>query len=144
MKSTLRIFLELFGPPAISSLSLFFYSVLLNDALASLNDLAGALFVGYLFTIIPSLVCTVIMEQKIKRGLHLKTWQGVGFASVLGLLTGGAFSLLMSPLAYVGFRGTALEWFMTCVIFTLDGLWTGFVMGLLLKILARWGDRKKI
>lgn len=131
-----RIVLEMLGPPAIGALSFLFYDTYQRDNFPPDTDTVIIFLVfGYWFALIPSLIYTTLMERVMKRGLQPKTWQCVGFSSLLGLLSGLVIAIFVGS---IDDEKHALD---VLGNLALDGLWTGFVMGLLLKGLAHWRDR---
>jgi hypothetical protein len=132
-----RIVLEMLAPPAIGALSFIFYQAYqANHFPPDAEDVRLCLLLGYFFGFIPSLIYTAFMERAIKRGLQPKTWRFVGFSSILGLLAGVAIATV------VGTGDDELRVSDLLGSLAVDGLWTGFVLGLLLKSLAHWSDRR--
>jgi hypothetical protein len=134
MKRAFRILLEVFGPPAIGSIAMFVYVACQSDDITSIGallELAGLYLVfGTLVHAFYGLIYMTIIEVAIRRGLPPSSWRLVGLSSLLGLLVGVKiaapyFQISVAPMS-PGFL-------------ILDGLGTGFVMGLLLKRMAYWG-----
>jgi len=148
MKRGTRITLEILGPPAIGALSVAGYWAFLDHLYnAPVGEFAHAtpgfleislafLGLGYISAIIPSVIYMTVMERSIRRGWFPTAWRTVGLSSLLGLGAGSALGATeyLFPMRRAGV--------MPLVVFV--GLWTGFVMGLVIKGLTHWGERKSL
>jgi RsiW-degrading membrane proteinase PrsW (M82 family) len=127
MKRSTRIALEIFGPPAIGSMSL-----LVLAAPGSLSEIfyAAAMFLlfGFYFALIPSVVYMLLMESFIGSVRPPESWWCVVFSTAMGWCAGGAISAFVDGAPSL----------------VMDGIWTGLVMGLLLKGLTHWGERRSL
>jgi len=140
MRHLLRIFLEILGPPLVGAVS--FCSIWYFDLRAHFHffDLVKVcLFMSYAVGTLPSFIYMLAMELSFCRGWLPTTWRAVGLSSFLGLCAGVAIA---RPALTTHLNVSGVSPFGTGVLLVGVGLWTGFVMGLLLIRLAHWSERK--
>lgn len=139
-----RIALELLGPPALGAgvfIAVFGGAALWDslikgltwDLLRQLAMLSLTIFAAaYIVVGIQSVLYTLIMEWRFKRGLDPRSWQMVRLSSFLGFGSGAIVSL--------GNFDQPTKLGPTILFMGGLGLVVGFVMGLLIKL---WPTEKK-
>jgi hypothetical protein len=129
MKRPVRITVELLSPGFIAA---FLYSAV---SLAISRDTIFAtvflmfLMFAYVFSAIPSVVFTVLMEFAFARGLEERSWRAVSLASGLGTLCGVVIALIFAG-GFDNRRGAF-------TVFPVLGLLTGGVVGLTVYMFAK-------
>ena len=145
-----RIAFELFGPAALGAgiYSLFFAGAAIWEIVTNgkalwrtLGELGAAillcLIMAYVIVGIQSILCTVIMEWRFKRGLDPRSWRMVGLSSLLGFASGLVIAL---PMAFEE-RNWMPAMFYFAAAYGGVGLVVGFLMGLLIR---RWSKEPQL
>ena len=133
-----RIALELLGPAALGAgiISLFYIGAAACDIvvkgkalLKTLGEVGSVmlfcLMMAYLFVGIQSILYTIIMEWRFKRGLDPRSWRMIGLSSSLGFSSDVGMIIVLEgdrsweKQGWIGWGGL--------------GLVVGFLMGLLIR-----------
>jgi len=122
MRRPLRIALELLGPAFVAAVLYSSVSLAISRDLIFAKGFLMFLAFAYLFSAIPSVVFTVIMEFAFARGLEERSWRTVALTSGLGAVAGVVIALTFAK-GFDNQRGAFS-------VFPLLGFTTGAVIGL--------------
>ncbi|MBW8782763.1 MAG: hypothetical protein JF599_12880 [Verrucomicrobia bacterium] len=137
MNRSLRIVLEVFGPPFLGLLP--FYVMMMPDLVSDIaygHVNSGEHFAiicgAYMLAGIPSIIYAVVMEIAFSHILSPRSWQAVMLSAILGLVSGELIGLVMNSLDG---RGDGEPHFIRTMLPL--GLVVGFFMGILVKVLSK-------
>lgn len=96
MRRPLRIALELLGPTFVATVLYSSVALVISRDLIFAKGFLMFLAFAYVFSAIPSVIFTALMEFAFARGLEGRSWRAVALASGLGALSGVAIALTLA------------------------------------------------
>ena len=136
MKRPRRIALELLGPAFIAVTLYLSVGFAVSRDLIVVEGFFMFLVFAYVFSAIPSVAFTVLMEIAFARGLEERSWRAVALASGLGALSGVAIALTFAK-GFDNQRGAFS-------VFPALGLITGALVGLAIFGLSKEKPNKAV
>lgn len=132
MKRTARVAIELLAPPAVAAGLLLLYLATEGWRFTGrdLRELPTLLGMAYVVAGLPSVASALVMELAFARLVEPRSWAGVLLAGALGAVSGLIVNIVV-------LRGVAM-----LRLLTLLGLSTGALVGLVVMVGARMGERR--
>ena len=96
MRRPLRIALELLGPTFVATVLYSSVALVISRDLIFAKGFLMFLAFAYVFSAIPSVIFTALMEFAFARGLEERSWRAVALASGLGALSGMTIALTLA------------------------------------------------